>query len=267
MTRTSSPLAADDVPPVSVFNAEGSSAFLIVADHAGNVFPRALGKLGINAPDQERHIAWDIGIAGVCRTLADLLHATLIRQNYSRLVIDCNRPPGAPDSIPPMSDGTPVPGNAGISPAERAARKADIFDPYHGAIAAELDRRQAASRPTVLIAMHSFTPVFRGVARPWHVGMLYHRDARLARALRATLRRDPDLVVGDNEPYAVSDQTDWTIPHHGERRGILHVGIEIRQDLITQPEGQAEWAERMATALPLALAEHAAAQGADKPGT
>ena len=266
VTLTSSLLAADDVPPVSVFNAEGSSAFLIVADHAGNVFPRALGKLGINAPDQERHIAWDLGIGGVCRTLADLLHATLIQQNYSRLVIDCNRPRGAPDSIPPVSDGTLVPGNAGLSPAERTARKAEIFDPYHARITAELDRRQAASRPTVLIAMHSFTPVFRGVARPWQVGMLYHRDARLARALLATLRQDRSLIVGDNEPYAVSDATDWTIPHHGERRGILHVGIEIRQDLIAQPEGQAEWAERMATALPLALAKCAAEQAANEPG-
>lgn len=263
VTLTSSLLAADDVPSVSVFNADGSSAFLIVADHAGNAFPRALGKLGIDAPDQERHIAWDIGIGGVCRTLSGLLRATFIRQNYSRLVIDCNRPQGAPDSIPPVSDGTSVPGNAGLSPAERTARKAEIFDPYHASIAAELDRRQAASRPTVLIAMHSFTPVFRGVARPWHVGMLYHRDARLARALLATLRQDPDLVVGDNEPYAVSDATDWTIPHHGARRGILHVGIEIRQDLIAEPQGRLEWAERMATALPHALAECAAERGAE----
>ncbi|WP_234054035.1 MULTISPECIES: N-formylglutamate amidohydrolase [unclassified Xanthobacter] len=266
VTLISSLLVADDVPPVSVFNADGNSAFLIVADHAGNAFPRALGKLGIDAPDQERHIAWDIGIGGVCRTLADLLHATFIRQNYSRLVIDCNRPQGAPDSIPPASDGTSVPGNAGLSPAERAARKAAIFDPYHACIATELDRRQAASRPTVLIAMHSFTPVFRGVERPWHVGMLYHRDARFARALLARLRQDPGLVVGDNEPYAVSDATDWTIPHHGERRDILHVGIEIRQDLIAQPQGQLEWAERMATALPHALAACAEEQRADAPG-
>jgi len=266
VTWTSSLLGAADVPPVSVFNAEASSAFLIVADHAGNICPRALGTLGIDSPDQERHIAWDIGIGGVCRTLADLLHATLIRQNYSRLVIDCNRPPGAPDSIPPVSVGTLVPGNIGLSPAERTARKAEIFDPYHGAIAAELDRRHAAFRPTVLIAMHSFTPVFGGVARPWHVGMLYQRDPRFARALLATLRQDPDLVIGDNEPYAVSGETDWTLPHHGERRGILHMGIEIRQDLIAQPQGQLEWAERMAKALPHALAACAADKGGETPG-
>lgn len=226
-------------------------------------YPRALGKLGIDASDQERHIASDIGICGVCRTLADLLHATLIQQNYFRLIIDGNRPQGAPDSIPPAGDGTP--GNAGLSPAERAARKAAIFDPYHACITAELDRRQAASRPTVLLAMHSFTPVFRGVARPWHVGMLYRRDGRLARALLAALRQDGSLTVGDNVPYVVNDETDWPIPHHGERRGILHVGIEIRQDLIAQPEGQTKWAERMAAALPLALAECAAEHGADMP--
>lgn len=266
MTRTTSLLVADDLPPVSVFNSEGRSAFLIVADHAGNAFPRALGELGVDAPDRDRHIAWDIGIAGVCHMLADLLHATLIRQNYSRLVIDCNRPHNAPDSIPSVSDGSHVPGNVGLSPVERAARKAAIFDPYHAHIAAELDRRQAASRPTVLIAMHSFTPVFQGVERPWHVGVLYHHAPRFARALLATLRLDRGLTVGNNEPYAVGDTTDWTLPHHGERRGILHVGIEIRQDLIAQPRGQAEWAERMATVLPLSLAECFAEQEADEPG-
>lgn len=263
MTLTSSPLTAGDLPPVSVFNADGNSAFLIVADHAGNAFPGALGTLGIDAPDQVRHIAWDIGIGGVCRALADLLPATLIQQNYSRLVVDCNRPQGAPDSIPPLSDGTSVPGNVDLSPAERAARKVAIFDPYHACITDELDRRQATSRPTVLIAMHSFTPVFRGVARPWQVGVLYQRDPRLARALLATLRQDQSLTIGNNEPYSVSDATDWTIPHHGERRGILHVGIEIRQDLIAQPQGQAEWAERMAATLPLALAKCFAEQEAD----
>ncbi|MDI4656317.1 N-formylglutamate amidohydrolase [Xanthobacter autotrophicus] len=239
--------------PVTMLNAEGASAFLIVADHAGNAFPRSMGRLGISEDDQARHIAWDIGIAGVCRTLAERLDATLIQQNYSRLIIDCNRPPAAPSSIPQESEATPIPGNFGLGDAARAARERDLFQPYHACIAAELDRRAKAGRPAVLVAMHSFTPVYLGVARPWQVGVLYNRDARFAGAVLAALRQDSGLTVGDNEPYSVDDTTDYTIPVHAERRGLLHTGIEIRQDLITEPAGQAEWAARMARALAAAL--------------
>lgn len=242
------------MPPVCVFNAEGASAFLIVADHAGNALPRSLGTLGLAAADRERHIAWDLGIAGVCRSLSSLLDATLIQQNYSRLVIDCNRPPGGAQSMPEVSDGTLVPGNLGLGMPARRAREAEIFAPYHTRIADELDRRQAARKPAVLIAMHSFTPVFDGFERPWHVGVLYHRDSRLAHAVLGELRRQAGLTVGDNEPYDVGEATDWTIPVHGEQRGILHLGIEIRQDLITRPEDQIAWAARLAAVLPPALA-------------
>lgn len=256
-------LAADDVPPVSVFNASGESVFLIVADHAGNTFPRAMGSLGLDVADRERHIAWDLGIAGVCRSLSDLLDAMLIQQNYSRLVIDCNRPPGVPQSIPEASDGTLVPGNQGLDTVARRAREAGVFHPYHAHIAAELNRRQGTGRPVALIAMHSFTPVFGGMQRPWHVGALHHRDSRLASALLDVLRREDGLTVGDNEPYDVGDATDWTIPVHGERRGILHVGIEIRQDLIARPEDQVAWAARLAAVLPLALTECAVGDMSD----
>ncbi len=255
VTATFSLLAAGDMPPVEVFNADGESALLIVADHAGNAFPRSVGNLGLDAVDRGRHIAWDLGIAGVCRIVSDLLHATLIQQHYSRLVIDCNRPPGTAQSIPEVSDGTLVPGNRALQGAARLAREGEIFRPYHARIAAELDRRQAAGRALALIAMHSFTPVFDRVKRPWDIGVLHHRDSRLAHALLAVLRRQGDLIVGDNEPYDVSDATDWTIPLHGERRGILHVGIEIRQDLIAGPDEQAAWGARIAALLPLALAE------------
>jgi len=241
------------MPPVTMFNAEGASAFLIVADHAGNAFPRSVDRLGVSEADQARHIAWDIGIAGVCRALAERLDASLIQQNYSRLIIDCNRMPGTASSIPELSEATPVPGNLDLSPAATAARVDEIFQPYHARIAAELDRRDKAGRPAVLIAMHSFTPAYLGVARPWHVGVLYNRDARLAGAVLAALRAEPGLVVGDNEPYSVGDATDYTIPVHGERRGLLHVGIEIRQDLIAAPTGQAEWGARMARVLSSAL--------------
>ena len=173
-------LTADDIPPVTVINPEGRSAFLIVSDHAGNRLPRSVGTLGLPAVDRERHIAWDIGIAGVCHALSELLDATLIQQNYSRLLIDCNRPLGVAQSIPAESDASPVPGNQGIGAAERQAREAGIFLPYHARIAAELDRRQAAGAPAILLAMHSFTPVFAGFVRPWHAGLLYHRDSRFA---------------------------------------------------------------------------------------
>lgn len=266
MSGTQCVRAVDEVQPVTVFNAQGASAFLIVADHAGNRLPRSLGTLGLSAADRERHIAWDLGIAGVCRALSDLLDATLIQQNYSRLVIDCNRPPGTAQSIPEVSDGTQVPGNTGLDATGRAAREAEIFQPYHAAIAAELDLRRAQGRPAVLIAMHSFTPVFGGLTRPWHAGILHHRDSRLAHALLDTLRRAGGLTVGDNEPYDVGDTTDWTIPVHGERRGILHAGIEIRQDLLARPQDQAGWAARLATVLPAALAACTGAGAPDQPG-
>lgn len=247
-------LGAEDPPPVDVYNADGRSPLLLVADHGGNIFPRALGRLGISGAEAERHIALDIGIAGVGRILADALDATLIMQNYSRLVVDCNRPPGAASSIPDVSELTPIPGNAGLDAAERAAREREIFRPYHDAIAAELDRRRAVNASSALIALHSFTPVFKGEARPWHAALLYHRDPRLARALLALLRNESGLHVGDNAPYFVSDATDYTIPIHGERRNIPHALIEIRQDLIAEGKGQREWALRLARVLPEAYA-------------
>jgi predicted N-formylglutamate amidohydrolase len=245
-------LAADEPAPVSIYNAAGASPFLLVADHAGNRMPRALGRLGISQADCERHIAWDIGIASLGRLLADALDAALIQQNYSRLVIDCNRPLGAASSIPELSELTPIPGNVGLTKVEKATRARAIFWPYHERIAAELDQRQQAGRATALIALHSFTPVFKGAARDWHAALLYHRDPRLARHLLALLKAEPGLIVGDNEPYFVSDDTDYTIPVHGERRGIPHALIEIRQDLIAEEKGQHDWALCLARVLPKA---------------
>jgi predicted N-formylglutamate amidohydrolase len=246
-------LGTADPPPVAVYNGGGQSPFLLVADHAGNIFPGALGRLGISAAEAERHIGLDIGIANLSRMVADALDAPLIQQNYSRLVIDCNRPPSAGTSIPEVSELTPIPGNVGLSAAARAAREREIFRPYHDTIAAALERRRQAETPTALIALHSFTPVFKAVARPWHAALLYHRDPRLARALITSLRDEAGLNVGDNEPYFVSDDTDYTIPVHGERRNIPHALIEIRQDLILEENGQREWAQRLARILPEAF--------------
>jgi predicted N-formylglutamate amidohydrolase len=245
-------LAAGDSAPVTVYNENGRSPILIVADHAGNSVPRALGRLGVPQAEYERHIAWDIGIAGVCRLLADGLDATLVQQNYSRLVIDCNRAPGSETSIPEISELTPVPGNIGLSEGRKAARVREIFRPYHDRIEAELGRRRQAGRPTALIAMHSFTPVFFGVARPWHAGVLYNRDPRFAHFLMTLLNREQGLVVGDNEPYSVTDASDYTIPVHGEQRGLHHVAIEIRQDLIAENTGQRAWGGLLARLLPQA---------------
>jgi len=250
--RTQSLLAKDEPPPVSVQNAGGASPFLLVADHAGVASPRALGRLGVAGAEWQRHIAWDIGIAGLARLLSDALDATLIRQNYSRLVIDCNRPLDAASSIPEISELTPIPGNTGLSEAAKTARAQAIFWPYHERIEAELERRRQVGRPTALIALHSFTPEFKGLARPWHVALLSNRDRRLPDRLLDLLKQEHGLVVGDNQPYFVSDATDYTIPAHGERHGLPHALIEIRQDLIAEDPGQRQWAERLARLLPRA---------------
>ena len=241
-------LTAEEIAPVTVYNEGGSSPFLIVSDHAGNSIPRCLGRLGVPESEIERHVGWDIGIAEVCRVLADALDATLIMQNYSRLVIDCNRPLDSDASIPEISELTPVPGNIGLSVGEKNTRVREIFQPYHDRIDTELDRRQNG-RPRALIAMHSFTPTFKGVTRSWHAGVLYNRDARLARILMALLKSENNFVIGENEPYDISDDSDYTIPFHGERRGLHHVGIEIRQNLILGIEGQQEWGSRLARLL------------------
>jgi predicted N-formylglutamate amidohydrolase len=247
-------LEPDEPDPVTLENEWGNSVFFFTCEHAGRAFPRRLGRLGLPEAETFRHIAWDIGIGAVGRELSRLLNAAVILQTYSRLVIDCNRDPNVPSSIPEISESTEIPGNHGLDEAARAARVDAIFRPYHNAIAAALDRRAAADRASALVALHSFTPVFKGAPRPWHVAVLFNRDPRLAHALAELLRAEGDLMVGENEPYRVTDLTDYTVPVHGERRGLPHVEIEIRQDLITDPAGQRDWAERLARLLPAAYA-------------
>jgi predicted N-formylglutamate amidohydrolase len=253
-------LAADEPPPFTVDNENGTSPLLIVADHAGKHFPRRLGQLGLSKAECERHIAWDIGAGAVCCLIGKALDAVVVRQNYSRLVIDCNRTPGSETSILDLSELTRVPGNVGLSDRHKLARIREIFQPYHDRIATELDRRREAARPTALIAVHSFTPVFDAVARPWHVGVLYNRDRRFAQILMQLLHSEEGLVVGDNEPYSVTDASDFTIPVHGEQRDLHHVALEIRQDLITDEAGQQKFAGLFARLLPQAyqrlIADH-----------
>lgn len=240
-------LTAEDPFPVRVLRESGASDLFLTADHAGRIIPATLKDLGVSDAERQQHIGWDIGIAGVTERLSDLLDATAVFQIYSRLVIDCNRDPSWPTAMPEVSEYTLVPGNRDLTDEAKAARVAEIFTPYHDRIRALLDAR--AKRRTVLIAMHSFTPSFKGQSRAMHVGMLYNKDARLARILLNLLRQEGDLIVGDNEPYAVADDSDYGIPTYGEKRGLPHIEIEIRQDLIATPDGQTSWADRLARLL------------------
>jgi len=242
-------LSAYEPPAVFEEGPQRQSAFLIIVDHAGARIPRALGDLGLPARELQRHIAWDIGALAVARQVAEALDAPLIAQNYSRLVIDCNRDPDVPSSIPTIGETIAIPGNLGLSPAQIEARRAEIFWPYHRRIKEVLDSRLAAGRETILVAQHSMTDIFKGVARPMHAAILYNRDRRFAGLVLDALREEKGLVVADNEPYFVSDATDYTIPVHGEARNLPHVEIEIRQDLLATPAGQSEWAARIAAAI------------------
>ena len=250
-------LGLGDPAPVEVLNRQGPASFLLVADHAGRLVPGKLGGLGLNEADSRRHIAWDIGVAALGEALAERLDAMLIRQRYSRLVIDCNRDPERDDAVPEVSDGTPVPANAALADAERAARVAEIHAPYHAAIAAELARRDAAGVDTVLVALHSFTPEMDGFARPWHAGVLYGGgDERFARAALAQLTAALAAPVGDNQPYAM-DGIDHTVPFHcfGARRAPMrpYVEFEIRQDLLGDAAAIAKWADVLGPTLTAVL--------------
>lgn len=250
------PLLDSVDPPVVTVEAGGDrSPFVFTCDHAGNRLPRALAMLGLDDAALQAHIAWDIGAAALTRLLARRLGATAILQTYSRLAIDCNRPLDAPDSIPARSDQTDIPGNLGLSPAQAQLRAQALFCPYHDRIRRELDARVARQQATLLIAMHSFTPSYAGEPRPWHAGVLYHRDSRLAQPLLAQLRRGDAWAIGDNQPYSMTDATDYTLPEHGERRGLLHAGIEVRQDLLEDPRRQAAWAATLAEALAAVAAQ------------
>ncbi len=243
-------LTPADPMPFEVLRETGASDFFLTGDHAGRAIPAALGDLGVPATEMGRHIAWDIGIAGVTRRLSALLDATAILQAYSRLVIDCNRNPAWASAMPEVSEYTPIPGNAGLTQDQKQARVSAIFTPYHDRIAALLDAR--SRRRTIFVAMHSFTPTFKGESRAMHVGILYDTDPELSLIMLDLLRREGDLVVGENAPYALTATSDYSVPTHAARRGLHHLEVEIRQDLIASEDGQAAWAERFARLLPRA---------------
>jgi len=240
-----------DPAPVESVNADGASPFVLLCEHASNHLPARYAGLGVAEAELSRHIAWDIGAAPLARRLSALLDAPLFLSGASRLLIDLNRPPGAETSIPVRSESTDIPGNLGVDAAERAAREAAWFHPFHDAVAALLDRRRDRGARTLVIGVHSFTPRFQGVDRPWHAGVLFGDAAVFGRALAAAIAAsDPALAVGENEPYRIEPGThDHTVPVHGDARGLEAVLIEVRQDLLADPAGIEAWALRLASAL------------------
>lgn len=244
-------LVADDPTPVVVENPGGYSPILLLGDHAGRAVPARLGDLGVPAAEMNRHIAWDVGVAGLGALLARRLDAVFIRQAYSRLVIDCNRDPDHAGSIVATSDGCPVPANADLSAADRARRVEAIFRPYQAAIAAELDARAARGQPTLILALHSFTPRMNGFDRPWRFGVLHGHDSAFSSAALAVLRAAfGEAVVGDNQPYALDrGGGDFTVPHHADARGLDYLELEVRQDQIGDEEGQEAMARTLAPLL------------------
>jgi predicted N-formylglutamate amidohydrolase len=242
-------LGPGDPPPVEIRNAGGRAEALLICDHAAAAIPAALGDLGLQPGQRARHIAWDIGIADVTRRLAERLDAPAIFSGYSRLVIDCNRHLDDPTSIAQVSDGVDVPGNRGLDTVARRLRADSCFWPYQRAIASAIASAKAAGRLPVLISMHSFTPVIQGFERPWQVGILYNRDARVAERLLRALTCDPLLTVGDNEPYSGRNGHGYGVCVHGEQTGLPHGLIELRQDLIDTHHGAEAWAGRLAPIL------------------
>lgn len=249
-------LRATDPAPVSVYNPGGKARAIIVCDHASARTPAALGQLGIPRARFEEHIAVDIGAARLARMLADRLDARAVLAGYSRLVIDVNRFPDHPSSVPVVSDHVVVRGNEVLSAQARAARCAEIFWPYHNQVSGLLDELQAKSPgapgPAVL-AVHTFTPHMDGAHRPWHIGILSNHDRRIANPLLAHLRTKSDLCVGDIQPYSAVNPLGFTTVTHCEGRSLPHALMEVRQDLVADRAGVTRWATILEDALRAAL--------------
>lgn len=241
-------LGPDDPAPFALYNAAGTSPFLLIGDHAGNAIPARLGDLGLGSRDRARHIALDIGVRGLGEAMADRLDAVFLHQPYSRLVIDCNRDPASGEAMPALSDNSRVPGNEALDKAARETRIAAIHAPYHAAITEILQARLERGHPTILLSLHSFTPVLAEDERPWHVGILYSGGVTdFATQMVSELHARGDCLVGDNQPYAM-DATDYTVPIHAFARRLAYAEIEVRQDLIGTTIAQGQWAERLAQA-------------------
>jgi predicted N-formylglutamate amidohydrolase len=243
------PPEADLLAPVRTVNAGGTGPFVIVVDHASNRIPPRWGDLGLSPHDRVRHIAWDPGALAVSLRLSELLDVPVVHSTVSRLVIDCNRDVDAPDLVPKISELTDIPGNAGLTPDDLQRRIATAHAPFHDAIDRVLAAREAAGLITILICMHSFTPSYKGVKRPWPIGLIHARDQRYTAALRDALAGDASLNIGWNEPYSALNGVTYTLEHHGDGNSLDATMIEIRHDEILEPNGVARWADRLARCL------------------
>jgi len=241
--------------PFAVVNADGHGRIVLVCEHASSRVPQHLNALGLSPAVLESHIGWDIGALGMARECSRLLDAPLIYATYSRLVLDLNRSADAPDSIVEASANTPIPGNIGLGAAERAQRQRAVYEPFHEALAALIRARAARDPLTAVVTLHSFTPVYLGKHRPWHIGILSDRDRRLADALLGDFRAQPDICCGDNQPYSPRDGVYHTLERHAQSAGLPCVMIEVRDDGLSSPQGQAAWAQRLCRALRPALAQ------------
>jgi predicted N-formylglutamate amidohydrolase len=254
--------ANDRHVPVAIENGGGAGALVLICDHASHFIPSRYAGLGLGEEDRKRHIGWDIGALELSRQLSQRLGAPLFHATLSRLLLDLNRRPDAHDAIVEISEDIAIPGNRALDAEERAYRRDWIYEPYHAAIEALIARRIADARAVGVVALHSFTPVYRGRSRPWQIGVLSQRDRRMADAMIDALRRDPGLQIGDNQPYAPTDGVYHTLERHAEAHGLPCVMLEVRNDLIHDSPGQAAWADRLAPLLQRAFEAAIHAQGA-----
>lgn len=245
--------AENGAVPVRISNRPGKGGFVVLCDHASNVIPAEFGTLGLTPAERVSHIAWDPGALPVSQRIAAALDAPLVESCVSRLVIDCNRPLDAPDLVTEVSEHTIVPGNRGLGPKERERRVALFHSPYHNAIEELVEERLARGLGSLLVAVHSFTPVYKDAARPWQVGIIHDDDVRLARPVLKALSAFDEITTGDNQPYSPADRVYYTLERHGRARGFPCVMIEIRNDEIATAGGQRKWADLLAGVLaPLA---------------
>lgn len=250
-------LSAEDPAPYEVLEVEAARPVVLACDHASNRVPRSLRDLGLANEHLQKHIAWDIGAGAVTGLLSRRLEANAVLGGYSRLVVDLNRNLEDPTAFPAISDGILVPANLGLSVEDRAERARALFKPYHEALRRVTQAWTDAGHCPVFLSIHSFTPKLHGVRRPWHIGVLWDKDPRLAIPFMDALRRAGNVVVGDNEPYSGRHPADFTIDHHAEPLGLAHIGIEIRQDLINDVSGQQRWGNLLAESLESVLRNEA----------
>jgi len=254
-------IAPDEPPPFEILNPDGSAPFLLVCDHASRRIPQSLNRLGVADWVLDRHVACDIGARALTVALSERFNAMAVMANYSRLVVDLNRQLHDASAFIKVSDGIAIPGNIELDEAGRQARIDSFFDPYHDAVSKALDelskRSGHAEHAPALISIHTCTPVYNRVVRRWHIGIMWDVDARIAKPLLANLREQPDLCVGDNEPYSGAHPNDYTVDEHAEQNGLPCIGVEVRQDLVDSDEGAQQWAKILGDALDPVLADPA----------